>query len=168
MKFTVDRTLVVRLQAEFQSNQITPIADATLENDGDIVAASRHIANIHDMIETWELFAQTQYIGPFRNALNVSQVRDYYDISVGNTVIISWHNLKTGTSLENFHHAQSLEKEIEKIFGFERFTLDASADNSTFLVTVNNRRFRLQDMAQGLPSSFSFSWRQQWLGNVFC
>src|ERR1700735_3083566 len=46
--------------------------------------------------ETFQALASSVYLGPFRNAVNVGGMVDYYDLQIGESFISQWDDFKSG------------------------------------------------------------------------
>lgn len=94
--------------------------------------------------------ANSLYIGPFRNAVNIGSNENYYDIQVGQGFIKKWRDIKTGPFIKQNEAAFQITKDIQKIFEFEEFEINPSADDMTLQVIINGRSYKLPDLGSGL------------------
>lgn len=99
---------------------------------------------------TFSALADSLYVGPFRNAINIGSNADYYDIKVGQAFIGEWREHKTGQNIRRNEAALRLTDDIRRIFEFDRLEIDASNDGSNLKVFVNNRSFKLTELGAGL------------------
>lgn len=88
------------------------------------------------------------YIGPFRNLINVGS-GDYYGISIGSGFIARWHSMKNGDSRAAQATANRVVQDLERIFGIGRLEINAAADNSALIVSIDRRPYRLEEMGSG-------------------
>lgn len=102
------------------------------------------------LLEAFRLLADTLYLGPFRNAINVDAGHDYFDIRVGQAFVAEWSRRRTGGSIQENDAIKKLEREISRIFGFDNIEINASDDNRTLKIFVNDRSFRLDELGTGL------------------
>ena len=77
--------------------------------------------DLRPYFEAFQLLADTLYIGPFRNALNVGAGDPYYDLEVGQRFIAQWAALKVGQSKETRRAAIQVEEELQRIFDLPNF-----------------------------------------------
>ena len=94
--------------------------------------------------------ANTLYIGPFRNAINVGGGDNYFDIRVGQPFIKQWRELKSGRIVEQNEAAVRLTKDIRNLFGFDELEINASSDDKTLQIIVNGRSYKLPEIGSGL------------------
>jgi hypothetical protein len=72
--------------------------------------------------------ADSMYIGPFRNAINIGGRDKYYDITVGDIFVKTFAGYKSGPDPLQNESVDNLLRELERIFGFERLDLTAATD----------------------------------------
>jgi hypothetical protein len=118
-------------------NQNRLIRETTFVAD---VAPLRHIASI---------LANTLYIGPFRNTINVGAKTDYLDIQIGDAFIKQFRGLKTGLSKLHSAGIQNLTENIKKLFEFDSLDIIPSADDSSLHITVNGKPIVLDSLSKG-------------------
>jgi len=85
------------------------------------VAFDQTPVDLRPYFEAYQLLADTLYIGPFRNALNVGAGDPYYDLEVGQRFIAQWAALKVGQSKETRRAAIQVEEELQRIFDLPNF-----------------------------------------------
>lgn len=110
---------------------------------------SKEIIHITDVEKILAGLSETIYIGPFRNALNGS-IGQYFDINVGQTFIQGWRTYKTGKINEHRETIYRLTKDIQRIFDFKEFEINASEDGTTLVVFINGKSFDLFDIGSGI------------------
>jgi len=108
------------------------------------------VAELSHMFEEFEALADTLYIGPFRNAINVGANENYFDIQVGQAFISSWRAFKTGNVKRDNELILRLTEDIKRIFEFNDLQIDASNDGRTLQVFVNGRSYKLPELGSGL------------------
>ncbi len=108
------------------------------------------IADFTGYLEAARLLAETLYIGPFRNAINLGANQQYFDIQVGQAFIASWRHLKTGNVKTFNEDAFRLTQDIKRIFDFETLEINASLDDSTIQVILNGKSYKLSELGSGL------------------
>jgi ABC-type cobalamin/Fe3+-siderophores transport system ATPase subunit len=108
------------------------------------------LGDLRLILDACAVFRDTLYLGPFRNAINVASGLDYYDISVGQAFITKWRAKKTGGNILENEAILRLTDDIRRIFGFAKLEIDASDDNSTLKLFVNDRSFKLTELGAGL------------------
>ncbi len=94
--------------------------------------------------------ANSLYIGPFRNAINVGSNDDYYDIQTGEAFIKKWRSMKTGDNVSQNEAALRLTKDIKRIFDFEQFEINPSDDSKTLQLFINEKSYILNEVGAGL------------------
>jgi energy-coupling factor transporter ATP-binding protein EcfA2 len=105
---------------------------------------------VENLLEAASTLAQTFYVGAFRNALNLGAMPEYYDISTGQAFISAWRQYKTGPTKAASIATNQITEDIRRIFGFEKLEINASADEKTLQVFVNNRPYMLHEVGSGL------------------
>jgi len=108
------------------------------------------LANCSALFETCRELANTLYIGPFRNAINVGTKTDYFDIQVGQAFIERWRTQLEGQAKKESKAAYKLTEDIKHIFEFEDLQINPSADNETLQVFINGSPFKLHEVGSGL------------------
>jgi energy-coupling factor transporter ATP-binding protein EcfA2 len=103
-----------------------------------------HIAELANSL------TQTLYVGPFRNILNVGTNENYFDIQVGQAFVKAWRVLKTGNNKLNSQATYRLQKDIERIFGFDRLEINPSDEDRTLQLFVNGKSYLLSELGSGL------------------
>ena len=132
------------------------LTDGKLEiNDSTIKENILYIENNQkvDLASIFQLFeelANTLYIGPFRNALNVSSNEDYFDIKVGQPFIHLWKSLKTGPKKDNYDAAIRLKEDIQRVFGYPNLEINCSSDNTTLQISIGRNRYSLSEIGSGI------------------
>jgi energy-coupling factor transporter ATP-binding protein EcfA2 len=89
-------------------------------------------------------------VGPFRNAINIGSVEKYFDISVGSAFVKEWRRIKSGITKKNNERAIEVTDSIRRIFGMATLEINASEDDSTLQVIINNKSFRLGEVGSGI------------------
>ena len=107
-------------------------------------------ADLTDIFQVFKDLGNTLYIGPFRNALNVSSNIDYFDIKVGQDFISSWRNFKTGSIKKNNESAIRITADIKRIFGYTNLEINPSEDRKTLQIFVNEKSYTLTELGSGI------------------
>lgn len=94
--------------------------------------------------------ASTLYIGPFRNAINVGEMQNYYDLRVGRAFITQWRELKTGAQRRDNEAILNLTESIKNLFGFRSLEINPTSDNSTLKIFLDGKSYKLNDLGAGL------------------
>jgi ABC-type cobalamin/Fe3+-siderophores transport system ATPase subunit len=94
--------------------------------------------------------ANSLYVGPFRNTLNVGTKTDYLDIQIGQSFIGQFRELKTGSSKKSNTDISRLTDDIRKVFEFESLDISPTADNSSLHLTVNGKPYKQHEVGSGL------------------
>ncbi len=102
------------------------------------------------LIEALKHLGSTMYIGPFRNIINVGEQINYYDISTGESFVKQWKTLKTGTDRQSRRIAHNLESSLKSIFDYQSLEINASSDETTLQLIINDNPYDLQEMGSGI------------------
>jgi energy-coupling factor transporter ATP-binding protein EcfA2 len=108
------------------------------------------LADLSSAVRVCKDLKDTLYIGSFRNALDITGDRSYYDIEVGRAFLGNWKNFQNGPNVKNRTAANHLILEIKKLFGFGDLHLGLSNDDSTLLATIDGRSYRMSELGSGL------------------
>jgi ABC-type Mn2+/Zn2+ transport system ATPase subunit len=103
-----------------------------------------------DLLRALLSLANTLYIGPFRNIVNIGGSERYFDLPIGNAFISMWAGAKTGTRVGEARMVEDTIRDIESIFGIERLTIDAPPDQKRLIASVNREPFDLGELGSGL------------------
>src|SRR6516165_4409122 len=95
-----------------------------------------------------EILANSLYIGPFRNAINVGS-GTYYDLNVGTDFVKTWNAWKTGDSKHSNRAIEVITQQIRSIFEFSRLEINAST-NDKLIALVDGQPYRLDELGAGL------------------
>jgi ABC-type cobalamin/Fe3+-siderophores transport system ATPase subunit len=104
------------------------------------------ISNLQDL----NLLANAFYIGPFRNAINMGESNNYYDIQVGQAFIRMWGTNKTGNLISLNEAMLRLTEDIRRIFGFSNLEINSADDDTDFKVYLNGKSYTLLELGGGL------------------
>lgn len=94
--------------------------------------------------------SECMYVGSFRNVINVGGRDDYYDLAVGEQFVRRFHELKAGILPGHNEAIARLQYDIEEIFGFNRFELNATPKSDALQATINGTSYRLSELGAGL------------------
>lgn len=94
--------------------------------------------------------ANSIYLGPFRNAVNVGGAADYYDLRIGESFIQAWAEFKVGNDRGQNKAAIAVQREIKEIFGLESLEINASPGNQTLQIIADDEPYQLQEQGAGL------------------
>jgi energy-coupling factor transporter ATP-binding protein EcfA2 len=100
--------------------------------------------------EACQLLANTLYIGPFRNAINIGAGPNYFDLQIGQTFIQTWNSYKAGPNRALRDAALRLQETLRDIFGFRDLQIDASPDGQRLLIAINGRSYPANDVGAGM------------------
>jgi predicted ATPase len=115
-----------------------------------LMVAGAHRADLAEIYRVAGIFANTLFIGPFRNAINIGSNENYLDIKVGQAFIKQFRNLKTGPVRRQNEAMLRLTHQIKGIFEFDDLSIDASDDENSLHLTVNGRPFKQHELGSGL------------------
>ena len=129
----------------------TPIVDpgAQLGPDQTITIGHRTIDFQH-LQQAMAAMANTMYIGPFRNAINIGSEDAYFDIKVGQAFVKQWREWKTGPHVKQNEAIYGLTNEIARIFEYSELEINPTHDDQTLQVFINGRSYRLAELGGGL------------------
>lgn len=130
------------------SQEIKP--SSRLGWSGETLVWEGKLINLLPYREAFKMMSQTMYIGSFRNAINVGQETEYFDIQIGQSFIKQWSEYKTGGSKEQKEAAIRLQEDIKRIFKYSGLEINPSDDGKTLQLIVNNRPYRLSELGSGL------------------
>jgi ABC-type cobalamin/Fe3+-siderophores transport system ATPase subunit len=143
----------VKLGDKWIDNGAGLVADGQYLRDANATASDQatYMTPLHN---AFKMLANAFYIGPFRNALNVTPQQSYFDIVVGTQLIQQWGQWKTGTQNAQNLATHKLTSDIEGIFRFKRLEINPSPDHSTLHVFVDGQTYRLPELGSGLAQFF--------------
>jgi ABC-type dipeptide/oligopeptide/nickel transport system ATPase component len=100
------------------------------------------------------LLGNAVYFGPFRNIANQASNNGgttHYDLSVGESFIAQWRQLKTGASRDSKLAVIETQKEIAGLLGYRSLEINASEDGKTLnLVFDGDLMLSLADVGSGI------------------
>ena len=108
------------------------------------------VVDLEHFCNVFKVLSNTLYIGPFRNAINIGSNADYFDIAIGQAFIRAWRQYKTGHVVKDNEAAIKVSEDIRRIFGFDRLEIDASADEQTLQIFINDKSYKLPQVGSGL------------------
>jgi ABC-type cobalamin/Fe3+-siderophores transport system ATPase subunit len=133
------------------NGNVAPSQALQFMNDGAAVGANGVLsANVAPIQDALRPLANTVYLAAFRNAINAGGQQEYYDIQVGQQFLKTWKDHKTGKVKYKSDAAIRLTQDICRIFGFNSLEINTSADDTTLLVAIDGRTFRLDELGSGL------------------
>ncbi len=93
---------------------------------------------------------RTFYVGAFRNLLNTGSKADYFDIQVGDAFITRWRNMQTGNTKRENEACEEVTAAIERLFGYQRLSIQAAQTNDTLQLMIDRRPFKLHELGAGI------------------
>jgi len=105
--------------------------------------------NVSALVKFFPILRDALYIGPFRNAINQGE-GNYYDVQVGATFIQQWNSWKNGNLRKQNYAIATVISDIRNIFEFSNIDINASSDNQTLKLNVNDRPYEMDDLGAGL------------------
>jgi len=102
------------------------------------------------LFEAFSKLANTMYIPPFRNAINIGTNQNYFDIAVGQSFISKWRASKTGPTKSLHEAILRLTEDIKRIFGFRQLEINSSDDNQTMQLYIDDKSYFLPELGSGL------------------
>jgi hypothetical protein len=108
------------------------------------------VCSIQPFVMLSEMLADTLYIGPFRNAINVGATEQYFDIQAGQAFITAWKHFKSGHGKLNSEASRRLEKQLARIFGYEDLQINALANDRELQIIAQDKSYKSSDMGAGI------------------
>jgi ABC-type cobalamin/Fe3+-siderophores transport system ATPase subunit len=145
-----DAFLTIELEHHEQSVIITswaPAANAVNVRRADGAQLPLYLARYQDVFAE---LGDAMYLGPFRNAVNVGGVSQYYDLEIGERFISQWDDYKTGNDRTQNRAAIAVERELQSIFGLDNLEINAAPNNETLQIIANDEPYQLQEHGAGL------------------
>jgi energy-coupling factor transporter ATP-binding protein EcfA2 len=94
--------------------------------------------------------ANTLYIGPFRNVLNLAgNAASYFDIIIGSVLIGNWNSMKNGTDPLMWERVAEITDLFKRIFEYRDLDISANHDRNDFLIRTDGKRYPLSAMGAG-------------------
>ena len=106
-------------------------------------------ADIEPFLQLFRALAESVYLGPFRNAINVGAA-NYYDLQIGSGFVEQWDQFKSGPSKRQNRAAVELTAELRRIFGLTTLELNAAPGNQNLQVIADGHSYRLDEQGAGL------------------
>lgn len=106
--------------------------------------------NIARYRDTFQAFASSIYLGPFRNAVNLGANASYYDLRIGQAFIAQWDQFKTGPNRQQNRMAIAVERELQQVFGLSNLEINAAPGDSALQVIADDQPYQLQEQGAGL------------------
>jgi ABC-type multidrug transport system ATPase subunit len=101
-------------------------------------------------LQLFESLCRTTYIGPFRGAAEQGATGDYYDLKVGHSFVQTWNQIKTGDNAAHTDIALRVQAEIQRLFKFSQFEINATQDGRSLQVNLDNASYKIQELGAGL------------------
>jgi ABC-type cobalamin/Fe3+-siderophores transport system ATPase subunit len=123
------------------------------EQHGKQHLVKRKIGDDYDLTPVQNLLselAKTVYVGPYRSISEVGPTGDYFDMQVGQAFVNRWNAMKTGENSKNTDAAVAVEREIQRVFKFTHFQINAAEDRSSLQIIIDNWSYKIQELGSGL------------------
>jgi hypothetical protein len=62
----------------------------------------------------------------------------YFDMQVGPAFVAQWNAMKTGDNSRNTDAAVAVERQIQELFNFRHFQINAVEDRSSLQIIIDN------------------------------
>jgi ABC-type cobalamin/Fe3+-siderophores transport system ATPase subunit len=118
--------------------------------DGLLYDNGQPAADLSPVFSFFRDISASVYIGPFRNAINVGSTEPYFDISVGQAFVKEWKRIKSGGFKRYNDRAIEVTNSIRSIFELDTLEINASDDEQTLQLIINNKSFRLPEIGSGM------------------
>ena len=101
------------------------------------------------LFEFAQTFANSIYIGPFRNAINQGSGQ-YFDIQIGDSFVSVWDAWKVGNSRAQNRAINRVIADIQHIFNFNGLEITATPDKKTLHLSVDGYPHKLNELGAGI------------------
>lgn len=118
---------------------------------------------LYYLIEFFNNLSRTLYIGPFRNAINVSDLTNparnytvdmsylnYFDIKIGRNFMLQWRQFKNGSDRNQKKATIEVTNDIKRIFNFEQLEIHYPNDDQSMEIIINGKYYNLSELGSGL------------------
>jgi len=129
---------------------IRGLAGVGFRDNSKLFQENNLIADFAEITDIAGTYANTLYIGPFRNTINIGTNGKYLDIQIGDAFIKRFRQLKTGPSKKSNTEIQALIESIRKIFEFDTLDISTSADDTSLHINVNGKPYKQHELGSGL------------------
>lgn len=126
-----------------------PVSKFAHKNDLIVNSSEEIKIDCTEFFEFFRKLSNSMYIGSFRNALNQGSVR-YFDLNNGTSFISEWNTWKTGNEKQKNKLIAKVTNDIKNIFRFDTLEINASAENSTLQVIINDDPYKLSEIGSGI------------------
>lgn len=148
---TVPRpTNTFSLRIPLPGDPIVRGASIAFRSPATLIAGDTPVANLQPLFDCCKALANTLYIGPFRNAINVGAKNPYFDIQVGQAFVQEWRQFKTGPVIAKNEATVKLTHDIRRIFGLGHLEINPTPNDDTLQLFVNQRSYLLGELGAGL------------------
>ena len=106
------------------------------------------------MVGVFDTLAKVLYVGPFRNAINEG-AGDHYDLAIGSKFISTWDEWKNGSEHAKNRAIGRVTEDLRKIFEFRSLEINATPNNKTLKVFIDQKPYRLEELGAGLAQGCS-------------
>lgn len=150
--FRPTNTFVVNFFLPGKHGPVTQSSQIGTIGENGISFGPPEVINIDFLLffESCRNLANTLYIGPFRNAINIGTAEQYFDIQAGQSFVKMWRNYKTGSIRQQNEAAYRISDEIGRIFEVERLEINPSPDDQTLQVFINGKSYKLNEIGSGI------------------
>lgn len=101
------------------------------------------------MLDTVQAIANTQYLGPFRNAVNEG-AGSYYDLQLGTAFLAQWHQWKTGGDKKMNRALAQVTEDVRRLIGVRTLEINASNELKTLQLSIDGRPHKLSELGAGI------------------
>ena len=117
--------------------------------DQNILLTNGAVVSFAAMVELTDLIAKTQYLGPFRNAVNEG-AGSYYDLQLGTSFVEQWHHWKTGGDKSKNRAISKVTEDIRRLINANALEINASIELKTLQLSIDGRPFKLSELGSGV------------------
>jgi predicted ATP-dependent endonuclease of OLD family len=107
----------------------------------------------YDLTPVQTLFrelANTVNVGSYRSVSQLSPSGDYFDMQVGQAFVSRWNTMKTGNDSRETDAAVAVERQIQHLFNFRHFQINAVEDRSSLQIIIDDWSYKIEEVGSGL------------------
>ena len=71
-------------------------------------------------------------------------------MQVGQAFVAQWNAMKTGDNSRNTDAAVAVERQIQELFNFQHFQINAVEDRSSLQIIIDNWSYKIDEVGSGL------------------
>ncbi|MCH7698354.1 MAG: ATP-binding protein [Chloroflexi bacterium] len=115
-----------------------------------LVVPDHEQVEMQEALQVFQTLSRMRFIGAFRNALNVGEKADYFDMKTGQAFMHEWRSRQTGRSTVENEAIHTLSEDIRRIFELDDLRINTADDGQTLQLLVNGESRKLEEVGSGL------------------